>query len=304
LKKEQQRDYRKRQEIRQYIDIDIKFSQWTKKKEAKGEAPPANSKPPETEPRSCNLRTIKIMTDTAPSFPPPLVADTLQYRLDTGNIGKNGGQKGSLTRCAQKFGTFQSKLSTTKDTEEIETAKTSLVQELELYQLDMTKLWLLQKNLELELEDGKQKEKRTTAQLQEEQSSVNESQALAKQAEETKNCHLEYEALAKLASQNLSQPRRMLEQQIRDAKEELQELQEQTKETDSILKVRESQFQLLIQYMMDLKRILKEDESEQQQRPAKRGKQNQDDEEGAAKDPKAGGVAMDVDEEDGLYGDL
>ena len=46
----------------------------------------------------------------ATPFPPPIISETLQYRLATGNIGKNGGQRGSLTRCAQKFGTLQQRL--------------------------------------------------------------------------------------------------------------------------------------------------------------------------------------------------
>ena len=69
---------------------------------------------------------------------PPLVAETLQYRLDTGIISKNGGQRGSLTRCAQKYGIFLSKLQTNApDAEEIEAAKGELVQDLRLYQLEI-----------------------------------------------------------------------------------------------------------------------------------------------------------------------
>lgn len=242
------------------------------------------------------------------SFPPPLVPEVLQYRLDTGNIGKSGGQRGSLTRCAQKYGTFQSKLLNDKDAEAIESSKGELVQELQLFQLELVKLDLQQQILVAQVEENKAAHTEREARIQEEKTQVQEIQAKAQQAQATRNCWLEYEALAKLAQEKCSQPRRKLEQQIEQVKKELQALEEQQKSADEVLHVRESQFQLLLQYMLDLKRSLTDEEEQQPALPTKKRKKEED-EEGAVEEQDES-AAMDVDgeeeeeEEEGLYGDL
>jgi hypothetical protein len=246
--------------------------------------------------------------EKASSFPPPLVPEVLQYRLDTGNIGKSGGQRGSLTRCAQKYGTFQSKLLHDKDAKAIESSKGELVQELKLFQLELVKLDLRQQILAAQVEENKTTEAEREARIQEEKSKVQEIQASAQRAQETRNCWLEYEALAKLAQEKCSQPRRKLEQQIGLVEKELQDLQKQQESVNEVLHVRESQFQLLLQYMLDLKRSLNdEEEDEVEQQPAsstKKQKKNED-EEGAIEEQDEG-AAMEVDgeEDEGLYGDL
>jgi hypothetical protein len=148
-------------------------------------------------------------------FPPPLVPETLQYRLETGNIGKTGGQRGSLTRCAQKFGTLYSKLlvaggtppplsameeddaaptsTTTAIAEDIHAAKNDLDMELELYLLEATKLVLNQQRMQGEVEQLYQEQRMTTALLEEEQASVQLLQAQVAHAKEIRNCQLEYE---------------------------------------------------------------------------------------------------------------
>jgi hypothetical protein len=244
------------------------------------------------------------------SFPPPLVPEVLQYRLDTGNIGKSGGQRGSLTRCAQKYGTFRSKLLHDKDAQAIETSKGELVQELQLFQLELVKLNLQQQILAAQVEENNTTQAEREARIEEEKSRVKEIQAKAQRAQETRNCWLEYEALAKLAQEKCSQPRRKLEQQIEQVKKELQDLKDQQESVNEVLQVRESQFQLLLQYMLDLKRSLNDEEGEEEQEPlpsTKKQKKNED-EEGAVEEQDEG-VEMDVDgeeqeEEEGLYGDL
>jgi hypothetical protein len=241
------------------------------------------------------------------SFPPPLVPEVLQYRLDTGNIGKSGGQRGSLTRCAQKYGTFQSKLLHDKDAEAIETSKGELVQELQLFQFELVKLGLQQQILAAQVEENKATKAEREARIQEEKSEVQVIQAKAQRAQETRNCWLEYEALAKLAQEKCSQPRRKLEKQIEQVKKELQDLKDQQESVNEVLHVRESQFQLLLQYMLDLKRSLNDEEDEEASPYTKKQKKNED-EEGAVEDQDEA-VAMDVDgeeeeEEEGLYGDL
>ena len=102
---------------------------------------------------------------------PPLVSETLQYRLDTGIIGKNGGQRGSLTRCAQKFGTYQSKLllastaameedddnnSKQSQQNQLEVAQQDLIQDLNWYQLDWNKLVLQQQQFQAQRTNNSQ----------------------------------------------------------------------------------------------------------------------------------------------------
>ena len=80
---------------------------------------------------------------------PLITTETLQYRLDTQNFGKSGGQRSSLTRCAQKYGSFRAELSSkTSDAEVIEKSKSDLVREVELCDLELTKMILWQHNLE------------------------------------------------------------------------------------------------------------------------------------------------------------
>ena len=146
-------------------------------------------------------------------FPPPLNHDTLQYRLDTGNIGKVGGQRGSLTRCAQKFGTFQSKLlpkpasaaigdDAKTDASEadqahpaaiIETTKNDLSLELELYRIEATKLLLSSQNMSNEVVELSHEYDQTQSLIEQEQQLVIQLQEQVSHALERKNCHLEYE---------------------------------------------------------------------------------------------------------------
>jgi hypothetical protein len=232
-------------------------------------------------------------------FPPPLVTETLQYRLMTGNIAKQGGQRGSLTRCAQKYGALQSKLqlSQTADAEAVESSKKELELELELYQLELTKLVLLQRNLQGQVELNQKAEVERDIRLEELSEEVQESQAQSNRSQETQSCYMEYEALAKLANESHSQSSRKLRETIAQVQDGIKKFREEEAATDQILKVRETQFQLLLQYMLDLKRSLKDGEEEE----AQNSNGNKDgDEEGVIEEDQA--TAMEVDE--GLYGDL
>ena len=54
-------------------------------------------------------------------------------------------------------------------------------------------------------------------------------------------------------------PSTELEKQIGEIRNEISSLEEASEKKDEIIKVREAQYQLLIQYMMDLKQSLEED---------------------------------------------
>jgi hypothetical protein len=194
------------------------------------------------------------------SFPPPITPETLQYRLDTGNIGKQGGQRSSLTRCAQKFGTLQYHLlASNPDAEAIETSKVDLVRELELFELEMNKLLLWQQQLERQVRTNQEEQWNREKELASLSQQVGESCRQARRARETQRCFAEYEALAKLINDNHPTAIDELQHQIDAMKGELAEVEAETRTKDKVLKVREAQYQLLIQFMMDLKRSADDD---------------------------------------------
>jgi hypothetical protein len=245
----------------------------------------------------------------AATFPPPLVTETLQYRLDTGNIAKQGGQRGSLTRCAQKFGIFQSNLMASQpDAEAIEKAKQGVSQDLNLCKLELYKLILLQRNLDAQLELNQKAQDGRQAEIDEWSQEVRSSQSEASQAQDMKRCFQEYEALAKLTNENHPQSSGALKEQLSWVEEDIEKLKQEEAETDHLVKVREGQFQLLIQYMLDLKRSLNDTEED-----AKLLELAKKANEGAKGSANTKGIksavdkaeAMDVDKEDeGLYEDL
>lgn len=194
----------------------------------------------------------------------PLIAtETLQYRLDTQNFGKNGGQRSSLTRCAQKYGAFRSELSSkTPDAEVIEKCKMDLVNEVELFDLEITKLILCQHNLERQAKHNELVEAERRQKIESLRQQVHESREISNTSLERRNCLSEYESLAKVINENHPTSSTGLQKQIDEIRNEISDLKEGSAEKDDIIKVREAQYQLLIQYMMDLKRTLKEDEED------------------------------------------
>jgi hypothetical protein len=242
--------------------------------------------------------------DEKASFPPPLIPSTIQARLDTGNIGKGGGQKGSLMRCAQKYGALQSKVlrgGSSDDADAVSQAKEDLEKELSFYQLEVSKLCLMQKTLLQQVEQNQEKEEERLAEIASLTDQVQKVETEASATLETRKCCQEYEALAKLANDKFqSLSRADLEQQIQESRKELERLHEEETTTDHLLKTRAAQFQLLMQYMLDLKESINDKEEEAQiTKAAPKVKPKKDDATTKEEDP------MDVvEEEDGLYGDL
>ena len=194
---------------------------------------------------------------------PVITTETLQYRLDTQNFGKTGGQRSSLTRCAQKYGSFKAELSsTTPNAQAIEKTKSELVREVELCDLELTKLILWQQNLEKQAQRNERiaAEREETIQAMKEK--VNESRIVSNKSMEQRNCLSEYESLARVINESHPTSRAILQTQIDEMKTEIATLEKESAEKDEIIKVREAQYQLLIQYMTDLKQSLKEDEQD------------------------------------------
>jgi hypothetical protein len=241
---------------------------------------------------------------------PFITTESLQYRLDTQNFGKSGGQRGSLTRCAQKYGSYQNELSgSTPDNDDdgennsannIEKTKLDLIREVELFDLEMTKLILWSNNLETQIKRNTMTESKRGKEIIDIQDQVKESGIRANVSSERRNCIMEYNSLAKIINDNHPISSTELKKQIDEIKLEISLLEDETVTKDKILKVREAQYQLLIQYMLDLKQSLKEDDDDD----------DDDDENDNDNDNEDGKITgnnkpepMEVDEDD-LYGDL
>jgi hypothetical protein len=237
--------------------------------------------------------TNDITTNTTPNqkdvqqhppsvFPPPITPEMLQFRLDTGNMLKIGGQRGSLTRCVQKYETYRAKCLANDNHD----AKDDLQRELQLFEVELTKQILWEKGLERQVQKNKQKISTRDEEIVTLQHKVKESSTKANQFLETQNCLSEYEALAKLINDTHPTSQQDLNLKLSVIQEERAKVDQEIEEADQILKVRQAQFQLLIQYMLDLKRSIKEDA----------------DDDKAAENSEHQTVAMEVD--DNLYGDL
>jgi hypothetical protein len=164
----------------------------------------------------------------------------------------------------------------------IEKSKNDVVREVELFDLELTKLILWQHNLERQAKRNIVIEAERNETIQAMQQQVRDTKIRANQSLEQKNCLSEYESLSRVINENHPTSSAELQQEIDDIRTELSILEEKSAKKDEIIKVREAQYQLLIQYMMDLKQSLKEDD---------------DQENGNGQ----GGDPMDI---DNLYGDL
>jgi len=212
--------------------------------------------------------------DTTTSSIPLITTDTLQYRLDTQNFGKTGGQRGSLTRCAQKYGSFRVALSSaaaithdnnsTNDAAEfIEQSKDELVREVHLLDLETTRLIVWQRNLERQAERNRSAEAERAAQILRAAQQIGGARHLASESLERRNCLLEYESLARVIHEHHPTPSGELLHHIDGLRSELSSLRDEIAGRDERLRVREAQYVSLIQSVMDLKQTLKEDDEDE-----------------------------------------
>ena len=229
------------------------------------------------------------------TFPPSFSSETLKYRLLTGTMLQSGGQKGSLTRCVQKFALLEQQKKQLQKSDgdvtnnnnnnnnnddddnnnngnDVPPSKNKrggteeLKQELQLYQMELTRLVLLQQTLEKEIQENDNTNiNLLQGQIQELADQVQQRSDEADRAKQVQSCFLEYEALARLANSNNQSSSRKLRNEIEQVQNEIREYEKEDEKVDQILKVRTSQFQLLIQHMHDLKRYLFEVEEEQEE---------------------------------------
>jgi hypothetical protein len=125
------------------------------------------------------------------------------------------------------------------------------------------------------------------------------------------------QALAKLTNDKFTQPKRVVEQEIQTVQEQLTTLQQELQDMQQEVQVRDSQFQLLMQYLLDLKRSIQQDQENNNHHhhhhedEGKGTRQEQQSFTTHGKDNHKNNITtnivipMDVDDNDeGLYGDL
>lgn len=189
--------------------------------------------------------------------PPLLTNETIQQRLLTGASSK-GGARGSLTRCATKLGALHAKLSAPGGStdQEIQVIKEELQREVKLFQVELRKSMMMIRSGQSEFKQAQQQEQEMAQQVAKKQAQIQELRQQAAKVARTRLCWQEYETLAKLARQR--PPRRVLQAKMKKADADLETTSKQLYETAAESKVREKQFHLLIQCMLDLKRSLGE----------------------------------------------
>ena len=243
--------------------------------------------------------------------PPPLTNETIQQRLITGASSK-GGARGSLTRCATKYGILSARIRSGGASEEdIQSLRDELKREVKLFQVEMHKWFTMIQSAEKELKDITAKEEAIAKEVEEKQQEIQELRAQAVQVARTRKCWQEYETLAKLARQR--SPRRVLQAKMEKANADVEKTKKQLYKISSESKIREKQFHLLIQCMLDLKRSLGESIEIPPQKKEETEKEEEDDEkeeevekeQSVAKDDDGDAQPMETEEdEDDLYGGL
>ena len=197
--------------------------------------------------------------------PPAITTDTLRFRVDTGNMAKSGGQRGSLTRVVQKLGALQAATldhqhqdQTASSTGNIgettaSTAQKEFSREVSLMELEMTKLIMYEQKLQRQIAENEVNEQQMAAEIETMKGRAETTRREAQVAQQTRACLQEYEALAKLINTNHPQSQSDLRQKIETTDAEIESVQNEIDTLSSKIKVREAQYTLLMQYMFDLK---------------------------------------------------
>ena len=207
----------------------------------------------------------KKKNEAPSSIPPPTIDsdDVIQNRLRMGH-GIKGGTRGSLTRCAGLVMNFVKQQHADPSSTTTTTATTSivsrdkLIREFEHLQLEMTK-WILTTNRN-EQELAAVQQHITTLQqktVQEKEQVATKRAELQRQLHVT-GCEREYDALAKIASSRHPISRKVLQQQLQQCQDTITTTQQELVKRKAQTAVRQGQFQLLMQCILDLKQSLNE----------------------------------------------
>lgn len=176
-----------------------------------------------------------------------------------------GGTRGSLSKCAAKYREFLSNfLSDSKDAalaEAIETSKQSLEREMSLYGVECQKAALNLRATFADIEATDAEISKMQGQIETRKRDIEKLRISQPEAKRVRLQKEECEALAKMANARPSQG--VLRQRLKQAKADQDAAAEAAKRVNEDLSVREKQFNLLVQCMLDLKESLKEDEKQQ-----------------------------------------
>jgi chromosome segregation ATPase len=208
------------------------------------------------------MATQTTATTTAKGALAVPTPEIYQQRLSAG-LGLAGGARGSLTRTVGKLTDWQQQqqqqAAETTDKDDGESSRDNLVRELQLMELEMTKLILMHQRQELELrEASKMNDRNGDDELATNRAAVEELLDQTKQAASTQSCLTEYESLAVLAVQRHPVSSRALQDQLKAVQDEYKETEKALAKATADVAVRNAQFQSLMQTLLDLKQSLTE----------------------------------------------
>mmetsp|Transcript_5725 Transcript_5725/g.9927 ORF Transcript_5725/g.9927 Transcript_5725/m.9927 type:complete len:242 (-) Transcript_5725:91-816(-) len=195
--------------------------------------------------------------------PPILDLDTLRERLFTGG---GGASRGSLSRCARLYRDFVKRVLSTHDdpssvtdemTDEIEAAKQVLQRELRLHALEMRKLVLVAAAAEAELARYDAAQAQIESDTEACRKEIEELKVKLTHEKRVRRNREEYESLAKVA--NARPAKRRTAHKLDQVRREIGQVKAEEARSARELEVREKQFQLLMQSILDLKANLAED---------------------------------------------
>eukprot|EP00542_Grammatophora_oceanica_P006774 CAMPEP_0194067488 /NCGR_PEP_ID=MMETSP0009_2-20130614/86587_1 /TAXON_ID=210454 /ORGANISM="Grammatophora oceanica, Strain CCMP 410" /LENGTH=210 /DNA_ID=CAMNT_0038720517 /DNA_START=126 /DNA_END=758 /DNA_ORIENTATION=+ len=182
----------------------------------------------------------------------------LKSRLEHG-LGVVAGARGSLTKCTVLYGAFLREVRAGGgEAEEIERCKTMLETELKLYQVETKKT--LRKLVRLQgpdMDELSEECAKLEVQIEATKKRVAGLQSAYPNEKQSRGHKVEYESLAKMA--NKREPSRVLRKKLSTLQEETEQLQESNKGLESQTQLRERQYHLLLQSILDMKASLKVD---------------------------------------------
>lgn len=177
--------------------------------------------------------------------------EILRERLAAG-LGNQGGARGSLTRCVGKAMMLRNTVDGSDN------AVQEMQRELQLVDIELTKLYWTVQRQRAELEQARQEQEPLQAAIADERVRVNELRQTMQQAALTKACRNEYEALTKIVNTKHPVGPRALQAQLDELLLQLEATQEKSQTATSHVRIRQAQFQNFLQSLLDLKQSLTE----------------------------------------------
>lgn len=158
----------------------------------------------------------------------------------------------------------------------VSAARKDFSREVSLFELELIKLIMYEQKLERQIATNELAGQQTVAEIEAMKQRADTTRQEADLARKTQSCLQQYEALAKLINTHHPQSQSELHQKHEKTLAEVSSVQSEIDRLASKIKVREAQYTLLMQYMLDLKTdIAIEKEQEAQKHEGRGGNQNQ-----------------------------